>query len=121
MGQYHRIVNLDKREYLNPPRFHEGTKLWEFAGGQTTVALVFLLAAHNGRGGGDMPKHNLAGSWAGDRIAIVGDYEDESDTISLKDLFPELVDGETSCIYGATEDHFKDVSAAVLELIRESA
>ena len=85
MGQYHMVFNLDRREYLHPHRFGDGLKLMEFSNseGGTMTALAILLAASNGRGGGDCrydgPHAALVGSWAGDRIAIVGDYAEEDD------------------------------------------
>lgn len=87
MGQYHRVVNLDKHEYLDPWSFGDGAKLMEFgnsAGGMMT-ALAILLGVSNGRGGGDLlldendPMKDVIGSWGGDRIAIVGDYYEQGD------------------------------------------
>lgn len=77
MGQYHRVINLDKKQWLRPHSFDEGTKLMEFGCSSqgTMTALAILLAASNGKGGGDFRGDDpLIGSWAGDRIAIVGDY-----------------------------------------------
>ena len=87
MGQYHRVVNLDKREFLDPWKFGDGAKLMEFgnsAGGMMT-GLAILLGVSNGRGGGDLhldpddPMIEVIGSWGGDRIAIVGDYYEADD------------------------------------------
>ena len=85
MGQYWRIVNLDKKEYLSPYDFGNLGKLMEFSVTRCgiTTALVLLLAdpVTNGRGGGDFHSDNIGGciigSWAGDRIKIVGDYGDD--------------------------------------------
>jgi hypothetical protein len=56
MGQYYKIVNLDKRQYVHPHRLGNGVKLLEFGcsamGALTAVAI--LLADGNGRGGGDL-------------------------------------------------------------------
>ena len=89
MGQYYKIVNLDKEQYLNPHKFGCGLKLVEFTGCAhgPLEALGILLAHSNGRGGGDIAIHNdvdfltneersLIGSWAGDRIVTAGDYDD---------------------------------------------
>ena len=80
MGQYHLICNLDKREFLNPHQFGDGLKLMEFGDSTegTLLALAVLLAGSNGRGGGDFQGEG-AGNWAGDRIAIIGDYYEASD------------------------------------------
>lgn len=77
MGQYHKIVNIDKKQYVNPCTLGDGYKLLEFGflGMGTMTGLAVLLACSNGRGWGDLDSEKeIIGSWAGDRIAIVGDY-----------------------------------------------
>ena len=56
MGQYHVLVNLDKREYVNPSGLGSSIKLWEIMANHPSAAcaLVPLLACSNGRGGGDL-------------------------------------------------------------------
>ena len=85
MGQYFKIVNLDKREYIEPYAFGDGLKLMEFAcsaNGMMT-ALAVLLASSNGMGGGDLHLdskskwRDVPGRWAGNRIVIAGDYDDD--------------------------------------------
>lgn len=79
MGQYYKIVNPVKRQYLNPSNFGDSLKLQGFgnAGYGTMFALSILLASGNGRGGGDINSSSpLIGSWAGDPIYVVGDYSD---------------------------------------------
>ena len=103
MGQYYKVVNLDKRQVLHPHAFGDGMKLMEFVGGGNTIkALGILLAVGNGRGGGDIHSDNpLVGSWAGDRIAIVGDYADDGEASTVRN------DGE-------------DISAKMVELLRDA-
>lgn len=85
MGQYHFLVNLDKRQFVHPHRIGNGLKLHEQIGWRysTSTALVMLLASasnNGGRGGGDFRcLHPLVGSWAGDRIAFIGDYANAND------------------------------------------
>jgi len=106
MGQYHKIVNLDRKEYLNPHRLGDGLKLTEqvCTYGGTPAALFLLLACSaKGRGGGDVDDghdmvlrdgkyeweivdpewhkrvHEWVGRWAGQRIAVVGDYAEDGD------------------------------------------
>jgi hypothetical protein len=90
MGQYWIPVNLDKREFVSPHKLGCGLKLAEQVGAEpgTGSALVILTAAMpQRRGGGDLdlnetdPKvaRRTIGRWAGDRIAIVGDYAEDSD------------------------------------------
>ena len=107
MGQYHYVVNLDKKEFINPHVLGTGLKLWEqlanFPG--TGQGLIVLLACSNGRGGGDFRKSHvnneqIVGRWAGDRIAIVGDYAEDGD---LPKKF------RASTIYGKCHDTTKTV------------
>lgn len=87
MGQYHLVVNLDKRQFIHPHQLGDGLKLLEFGcsgEGGVMTALAVLLACSSrqgGRGGGDFTtdREQIVGSWAGDRIAIIGDYAEPDD------------------------------------------
>lgn len=81
MGQYHMPVNLDKKEFLHPHKLGDGLKLWEQAGSSqgTAAAVLILLSASNGRGGGDFKEHPVIGRWVGDRVAWIGDYAEPED------------------------------------------
>jgi len=82
MGQYWIPVNLDKKEYVNPHKLGAGLKLREQLATHpsTGEALVVLCAAMPElRGGGDLKEAEIVGRWAGDRIALVGDYAEDSD------------------------------------------
>jgi len=92
MGQYYRVVNLDKRQYIDPYVFGDGVKLMEFgcSGNGTMTALAVLLASSNGMGGGDLHLGEkskwkaVPGSWAGDRIVVAGDYDDDPKSPGFK-------------------------------------
>jgi hypothetical protein len=67
MGQYHILVNLDKREYVSSSGLGSGIKLWEMMASRPSAltALAPLLACSNGRGGGDLNTEynwNVSGS-----------------------------------------------------------
>jgi len=89
MGQYHKVYNLDKREFIHGHQINNGLKLMEQCGpgeGATTSDAVWLLLANsNGRGGGDAPKHSMVGRWAGDRLVVQGDYVEGTDTAYIPD------------------------------------
>ena len=117
MGQYHIIVNLDKKQYIQPWDFDNGAKLMEFGAsgwGSAANALCVLLAeqsAQGGRGGGDMRYDNgLVGSWAGDRITIAGDYATEQDTHGF-------INGETLYVYA--QQNYENVGMKVRELLEQ--
>ena len=86
MGQYWLTVNLDKKEFINPHKLGCGLKLWEQLASHpsTGTALLLLTAAMpEVRGGGDFQLDEISkdviGRWAGDRIALVGDYAKDTD------------------------------------------
>ena len=99
MGQYFLLVNKDKQEYVCPWCLGGGAKLWEWAANSEIRIVALLLRQSNEGGGGDwygyhqgydegecveckQGKHGedakVVGSWAGDRVVLVGDY-DKSD------------------------------------------
>jgi hypothetical protein len=135
MGQYWLAVNLTKKELICPHTLGSGLKLWEqiAAHPSTGEALVILLAAMpEPRGIGDfdltknwhgpervnmgtfgpMPKgypklaKSIIGRWAGDRIALIGDYAHATD-------LPKRFKADT--IYG--NSIYKDISLDVAKVI----
>jgi hypothetical protein len=81
MGQYHKLVNLDKQEVVEP--FHLGlfSKQYEHTGveGSLADAIYLLVMSSPNRGGGDWPLTDLSGRWCGDRVVVVGDYTKDTD------------------------------------------
>lgn len=113
MGQYHILVNLTKKQFVHPHRIGNGLKLreqvgWEYS---TSTALVMLLAASNGRGGGDFHSSSpLVGSWAGDSIAFIGDYAESDDLAG--------VDAPT--VYNQCDSgKFRDISEQVRDMMAQ--
>lgn len=110
MGQYHYVVNIDKKQYVHPHRFDDGLKLLEFgsSGGGTMQAVAMLLAADSGRGGGDFGSEDpLVGSWAGDRIVIAGDYGDVG----------RFVPDQERNLHEIAADEYEDISERVRVLM----
>ena len=92
MGQYHILVNIDKKEYVSPWDIGGMGKHWEQIGYEKSMAdTLYVLSIAQGnekRGGGDICGHELVGHWSGDRCAIVGDYyTDKDDDAKFKNLF----------------------------------
>lgn len=103
MGQYFLVVNLDKREFLNPHEFGDGIKLLEFgcSANGTLTGLTILLRRSNETGGGDLQDFNeFTGRWAGDRIVIIGDYDE-------------------SGLYDEARKSYRDISKEVNKLVKE--
>ncbi len=112
MGQYWIPVNLDKREFVDPHKLGAGLKLWEQLANHpgTGAALLVLCAAMpEKRGGGDLKEDPTIGRWAGDRIALVGDYAER------EDLAPEH---EAESIYEkCRKGEFLDITSQVCRVI----
>ena len=113
MGQYHIIANLDKKEFIHPHQLGDGLKLREFSsGGYSIQGLTLLLASSNGLGGGDFyiseEFNHIPGRWAGDRIVIAGDYDDNESSPGYN-VYSKTNSGE-----------FQDISYQVLLAILSS-
>lgn len=118
MGQYWIPVNLDKKEFIDPHKMGAGLKLWEQLANApgTGAALIVLCAAMpERRGGGDFEEASIIGRWAGDRVALIGDYAEDGD------LAPEH---NASAIFGkcgpnddGTPGEYVDITDEVCEVI----
>ena len=122
MGQYYKIINVDKKQTIYPFDYGNGLKLMEWSYDRNDIVLVLL--------------NQLGNEWKGDRVYVVGDYAgtenpDESwcaaldsaqkeleceSLYEISDEFTRVVPGQiTSCckhgkgptpiIIGSTEDN----------------
>lgn len=113
MGQYHTIINLTRKETLNPLKFGDCQKLLGFgaSGSGTMLALAVLLAGSSGRGGGDLDESPgigpVIGRWAGNQIAIVGDYYEVGDV-------PGVATEDLRAVANEERDGWVDISEAVI-------
>jgi len=119
MGQYFNLINEDKKEFL------EGGKLWEWMANINECGVITLL---------------LFDRWAGDRVALVGDYDESKlyDIASkkykniysrVKNLYKKYEPYKKETIYYAvnksTNEYisgsFKQVSMCLVMLLRKSS
>ncbi len=110
MGQYYKIVNVKKKQYITPHTFGDGAKLMEFSMSANGVlaGLAILLADGNGRGGGDLNSENeIVGSWAGDNIVVAGDYADDG----------KFVKDADQNLYHVAVSEGEDISIKVLDAL----
>jgi hypothetical protein len=110
MGQYYKIVNIKKKQYISPHTFGDGSKLMEFSMSANGVlaGLSILLADGNGRGGGDLHSENdIVGSWAGDNIVVAGDYADAGKFVKEPD----------QTLYELAGSEGEDISIKVLDAL----
>ncbi len=107
MGQYFIAVNEDKQEWIHPHRFGDGMKFLELAlsgGGFMAGLAVLLRKSEVNDGMADLKcRDKVVGSWAGDRVSIVGDYDQEG-----KVLYYHAMDAE---------EEWTDVSEEVLRAL----
>jgi hypothetical protein len=121
MGQYYKIVNVTKREFLHPHKFGDGLKLQEFGNSSsgTMFGLATLLSSGDGQGGGDLHSNsNLVGSWAGDSIVVLGDYSEEVIEV------PGLENPKRKPLNQLMEvkkNRFKDISEKIIEAIAKAS
>ena len=110
MGQYYKIVNIKKKQYITPHTFGDGSKLMEFSMSANGVlaGLAILLADGNGRGGGDLHSENdIVGSWVGDNIVVAGDYADAGKFVKEPD----------QTLYEVASNEGEDISLKVLDAL----
>ncbi len=122
MGQYYKVVNLDKKQYLHPHNLGDGLKLMEFgsSGGGTMMALAILLSDGNGQGGGDLDSEQaLVGSWAGDRIVVVGDYAGNDEKYGIVGT-KENEDSDPNSLYDIAENEFENISFRILDALTDN-
>jgi hypothetical protein len=111
MGQYHILVNVDKREWVDPWDIALGSKQWEHTSGESwplvgslADAMYILTMTSPARGGGDLPKVDISSRWAGDRVMIVGDYTED------EDLPPEFLGSE---LYTTAQNSYTNITDKV--------
>lgn len=81
MGQYFYAVNETKKEYVSPWDIGGVAKLWEWCVNKWAGIFPYLLRKSSGLGGGDIDdisKSKYAGRWAGDKVSLVGDYDESN-------------------------------------------
>ena len=111
MGQYYKVINIDKKEYIRP---NCGLKLMEWSYNLNPLILNLMK--------------KLANEWKGDRVFVVGDYAvahdrelDSYDRKTLEEIEKEIgiynkkERGYYISLYGFVDDNFKEVELEKLE------
>lgn len=106
MGQYHRLVNIDKQEWVDPHGLGLGSKQYEHTGCDASLAdaMYVLTMTSPAEGGGDFPFTQISGTWAGDRVLIVGDY-------TKAHAVPGFTGADA--IYALAQAQYKDITPQV--------
>jgi len=113
MGQYHKLINITKKEYIVGHDIGINLKHYEqigFEGSMADVLYCLMIAQGNERrGGGDVDGHKAIGRWAGDHVAIVGDYYDEeTDKPKYRNLYDEV----------EADKDYKNISPSIRSMLR---
>lgn len=96
MGQYYAYVNTERKEFFYPHATGTGAKALEQFNTEAPNLLIYLLIKSDGSGGGDIYNGGkLLGSWAGQPVVLIGDYDSsklyEKAGVEFTDIGPELV------------------------------
>ena len=77
MGQYFKVINTDKKEYLTPHDFGSGLKFFEFTMDSCGIlaGLAHLLGQSSDPSGMGAVDPEITGRWVGDHVVIIGDYD----------------------------------------------
>lgn len=120
MGQYFKIVNPAKRQYLDAGKFDEGVKSSSVLYGYHAVAVALLVCSLDQvRYESGKPRHDygtLAGSWCGDPIFIAGDDNGKPDELGIKTSTEQNPDRN---LYWMAKEEFDDISYKALAMLCE--
>lgn len=93
-SQHYICANLDKQQFLHPQKCGNRGVLSSLTGLGFSFALIALLANDNKPNQGDCNElnveHALAGSWAGDRISLIGSSNPLFATIRLSAQWQDI-------------------------------
>ena len=105
MGQYFQLINESKKQYVCCYCLDGLAKWYEWVFNDTFKLLGLLIRKSDDSGGGDLDfdeKHaNIVGSWAGDKISLVGDYD-------------------SSGLYDIAREQYKNISEELIEAWNDS-
>jgi hypothetical protein len=99
MGQYFLLANEDKEEFVCPWEVGGLAKFYEWLWNDQARLLVWLLRRGSETGGGDVEDpavYQTLGRWAGDRVSLVGDYDE-------------------SGLYQKARERYRDISALLYQ------
>lgn len=110
MGQYYVLINLDKRQALSPlscfaSRFSNGYKLVEQLFNLGLKPMLALLLCSEELLRGRTKLNNQWGTWAGDRVVLIGDYSEDIPSFLTAEEQEEL--GEWNGLFSLASDKYR--------------
>lgn len=104
MGQYYKIVNVDKQLYISPRDMNNGAKLMEWSYHRNSMVLALM--------------NLLANEWKGDRVYVVGDYAESDnpkepcyEAVKMLEEEMGLPTEEIGSVYCYASEKFRNISA----------
>ena len=97
MGQYYKVVNIDKKEFIEPWDYDCGSKLLEWG---------YITSDGKANGFAGALNKLMCGRWKGDRVYVVGDYAE-----------PDSRDGDLGLIQSVVDTLTKGNSDVTVETI----
>lgn len=95
MGQYHTIINLDKKMQYSPRSLANGMKLLEQGMSLASTAALALL---------------LSEGWNGERVFLLGDYVEKDDLNGIED----------ACALAAEADDYRNVGWLARKVVTDN-
>ncbi|MBA3716170.1 MAG: hypothetical protein H0W76_27580 [Pyrinomonadaceae bacterium] len=118
MGQYFKIVNPAKKQFIDASRFNENVKSSGVLYGYHATAVAFLVCnIDQVRDGWGHPIYDfgeLAGSWCGDSVFIVSDDHGKADEFSVKTSTDQNPDRN---LYWMAKEEFEDISYKAIAML----
>jgi hypothetical protein len=115
MGQYFKIVNPTKKQYLDPGHFDENNKASGYMLGVHAAAVAVLVCKPL-----DVPAHDrygsLEGTWFGDALYAAGDDNGEPNPECMVTVTPEAPDRNLNQM---AEQEFEDISYRAIAMLCE--
>lgn len=119
MGQYFKIVNTSKKQFVDINALGENNKLSFIGQGLNGIVLGRLLTSSGADWGNDFyddfghPNSDkiFMGVWAGDKIVIAGDY-DEADTNGIK---TSDINDSNRNLYDMVESEYENITNDVIK------
>jgi hypothetical protein len=119
MGQYFKIVNTSKKQFIDINELGENCKLGYVGHGLNGIALGRLLASAGNDWGKDFykmfgnPKSDKVymGAWAGDKIVIAGDY-DIADTNGIKS---SSLENTRRNLYDMADEEYENITDQIIK------
>ena len=108
MGQYFKIVNPGKKQYIDASDFGENVKQSGILCGLHGLAVGQLICSENGQ-------HPMFGSWAGDPLIAAGDYG-IADQYGIATGSPE---NTLRNLYFMAEEEFENISHKAMAALCE--